>query len=310
MIIGLARGRTMVLAFALAGTGIVLPGAAQAQDAEARLRKVESEIRALQRSVFPGGDGRYFTPEVLTPSQSGASPVGSPSSSAVTDILGRLDSMEAQLQRLTAQTEENTNAIAGLTSRMDVIDAARASAPVATVTTPTPTASSTPANAALTPTPAATPTPTVAAPSADRVAAVRAIVKPATADTGDDEYTYGFRLWEAKFYPEAQQQLRLFVEKNPKHWRATYARNLLGRSYLDEGKPREAAPWFLENYQADKAAERAPDSLLYLADTMITLKDTNRACLALAEFGEVYPAIASGRLQAQYKSATARVKCN
>jgi TolA-binding protein len=161
-----------------------------------------------------------------------------------------------------------------------------------------------------TPAPAPAPTPAPApAPSAARVAAVKAIVKPATADLGDDEYTYGFRLWDAKFYPEAEQQLRLFVEKYPKHYRATYARNLLGRAYMDEGKPREAAPWFLENYQSDKAGERAPDSLLFLAESMIAINDTNRACLALAEFGEVYPAIASGRLQTQYKADTARVKC-
>jgi TolA-binding protein len=45
----------------------------------------------------------------------------------------------------------------------------------------------------------------------------------------------------------------------------SYARNLLGRAYLDDGKPREAAPWFLQNYQADKKGARASDSLLYLA---------------------------------------------
>ena len=103
--------------------------------------------------------------------------------------------------------------------------------------------------------------------------------------------------------------MQLFLNKYPKHFRATYARNLLGRAYLDEGKPRDAAPWFLENYQADKAGERAPDSLLFLAEAMIAINDTNRACLALAEFSEVYPAIASGRLLAQYKANTARVKC-
>jgi hypothetical protein len=38
----------------------------------------------------------------------------------------------------------------------------------------------------------------------------------------------------------------------------SYARNLLGRAYLDDDKPREAAPWFLQNYQADKKGDRAP----------------------------------------------------
>ena len=36
-----------------------------AQDAdEARIKKLEAEVRALQRKVFPGGDGRYFEPQI------------------------------------------------------------------------------------------------------------------------------------------------------------------------------------------------------------------------------------------------------
>ena len=80
-----------------------------------------------------------------------------------------------------------------------------------------------------------------AKPSPQRLAAVRAIPKPQTADAGDDEYSYGFRLWEAKFYPEAQQQLKLLIDKYPRYPRISYARNLLGRAYLDDGKPRDAA---------------------------------------------------------------------
>ncbi|HEY6816931.1 MAG TPA: hypothetical protein VI168_15450, partial [Croceibacterium sp.] len=38
-----------------------LPGVALAQQDD-RLRRIEAEIRALQRAVFPGGDGRYFAP--------------------------------------------------------------------------------------------------------------------------------------------------------------------------------------------------------------------------------------------------------
>lgn len=120
----------------------------------------------------------------------------------------------------------------------------------------------------------------------------------------------GFRLWQEKFFPEAQQQLRLFVDKYPSHWRTTYARNLLGRAYLDDGKPRDAAPWFLQNYQTDSAGERAPDSLLFLAEAMIAMQDTNRACIALAEFGDTYPALASGRLKAQYDRTRASVTCS
>ena len=149
-----------------------------------------------------------------------------------------------------------------------------------------------------------------ARPDPARVAAVQAIAKPQTDDPGDDEYSYGFRLWDAGFYPEAQQQLTMFVEKYPNHSRATYGRNLLGRAYLDDGKAKEAAPWFLRNYQADKAAARAGDSLLYLAETMIALDDQSRACIALAEFNETYPALAAGRLKSQYDANRGKVTCN
>ena len=45
-----------------------------------------------------------------------------------------------------------------------------------------------------------------------RVRLRKAIAKPQTDDPGDDEYSYGFRLWEAGYYPEAQQQLALFLQ--------------------------------------------------------------------------------------------------
>ncbi|MBO9601783.1 MAG: hypothetical protein J7496_04660 [Novosphingobium sp.] len=315
-----AKRRILVLA--LAGSGLtLLPSLAHAQDQDARLRKIESEIKALQRTVFPGGDGKFFPPEVTTPQQAAAdSGITGTSTSAMTDVLARLDSLETQLRQLTAQTEENNHAISQLAARLDAVEAAErqpaadavpavAPPPVAYGPAPTPAPTPTPA-AAPAPKPAPPPPPPVQQPSAARIAAVKAIPKPATADPGDDEYVYGFRLWDAKFYPEAEQQLQLFLQKYPKHPRASYGRNLLGRAYLDDGKVDEAARWFFENYQADKAGDRAPDSLLYLAETMIIKGDTAKACIALAEMGEVYPAIASGRLQAQYHADNAKVKCN
>jgi TolA-binding protein len=162
--------------------------------------------------------------------------------------------------------------------------------------------------------PAATPATTAATPaatpSAARLAAVQAIAKPQTADAGDDEYSYGFRLWNAGFFPEARQQLTKYVEQYPSHARISFGRNLLGRAFLDDNMPEEAARWFLRNYQANKAGDRAPDSLLYLGASMIALKDTKRACIALAEFAETYPAVASGRLASDYQANRAKVKCS
>ena len=267
--------------------------------AEARMRKLEAEMRALQRVVFPGTDGKFFPPQVQAGSGA-ATATGTPATNPVADMLVRMEALETQIARLTSQTEVNTNKLAQLEARVAALGAAAA----VPATTP-----------AVTPTPIVTPTPTprppaASGPSAQRLAAVRAVQKPQTDDAGDDEYSYGYRLWEAKFQPEAQQQLKLFLDKYPRHARISYARNLLGRSLLDEGKPRDAAQWFLQNYQDKNVRDRAPDSLLFLAESMRQLKDTQRACVALSQFANEFPREAGARLKAQYDQTRAGVKCN
>lgn len=291
---------------------------AQAQDStEGRLRKVEAEVRALQRKVFPGGNGTFFEPQISAPAPTAGAGPQTPTTTPVTDLLGRMDAVEAQMTRLTAQIEQNTNRINQLEARL------AAGVPGApTVAAPPAAGSPTPApapqanlsamsgGASVQPASITTTKPRVAVPSASRLQAVQAIAKPQTGDPGDDEYSYGFRLWEGKFYPEAEQQLKLFLQKYPKHGRASWGRNLLGRAYLDEGNPLEAAKWFVQNYQTDKNGDRAPDSLLYLAVSMKQLKDTKRACIALAEFSQTYAAEAAGRLKSLYDSTRNGLTCS
>ena len=85
---------------------------------------------------------------------------------------------------------------------------------------------------------------------------------------------------------------------------------MLGMALLYGGNPREAGAWFVKNYQADKAGARAPDSLLNLAEAMRQLKDLSRACIALAEFGKVYPRDAVGRLNNQFESLRSFIRCD
>ena len=317
---GLRWGPIALAAAALFTLGMPSPACAQEGTVqEIRLRKLEAEVRALQRQVFPGPGG------TSGPADAGPPPTpqpGTPASTPVTDLLTRMDAVEGQIARLTAQNEEMGNRLRILEGRMSVMNSSAA-----------PAAAASPANA-----PPPRPTPLItragaptdslsgtaasssrsgdivaranARPSPGRLAAVKAVVKPQTNDPGDDDYTYGYKLWQAMFYPEAEQQLKLFLDKYPRHPRATYARNLLGRAFYDDGHPREAAPWFLQNYQANKHGERAPDSLLYLAQSMVALKDTNRACIALSEFADTYPAEAAGRLKTQLAAARASVTCN
>ena len=327
--------RPLLLALVVMAAAPALAQSTVDSSAEVRLRKVEAEVRALQSKVFPGGDGKLFPAQVQAGSPAALSG-GAPATTPVADMLGRVDAVEAQLARLTAQGEENANKLAKLEARLEVL----APAPAPAVTAPaaaTATAGggeTTSTNLAAMSGGASAPKPAAAvaaaagpgatpaargaaaskikppAASAQRVAAVRAIAKPATSDAGDDEYSFGYRLWEAKFYPEAQQQLKLYLDKYPRHSRLSYARNLLGRAFLDDGKTDEAARWFLANYQASKSGDRAPDSLLLLAETMRLRKDTNRACVALAQFADDYPREAAGRLKGQYDATRAGVKCN
>ncbi len=305
-----------LLATAAAGAMLVAGAVpAMAQDnVDSRLKKVEAEVRALQRKVFPGPDGKFFEPEIAaTPTPTGTP--GQPATTAVSDLLTRMDAVEAQMARLTSQIELNTN-------RIDQLEAKLAGGfqPATTPSSTTPAATAQPAaqsnlnamtdGASAQPAAAAPAETKPAEPSSSRVAAVQAIVKPQTDDPGDDEYVYGYRLWDAKFYPEAEQQLKLFLQKYPKHRRASWGRNLLGRAYLDDGNPGEAAKWFLQNYQTDKRGERAPDSLLYLAVTMKQMKDTKRACIALAEFSETYATEAAGRLESLYNSTRNGLNCS
>jgi TolA-binding protein len=316
---------------------------AQDDDSEARLRRAEAEIRALQRAVFPGGAGRFFEPQI-TAGNGGSTSTGSitastnaPPATAVTEILARLDALEVQLQRLTARSEEGTNSLSMLETRVAMLEGGetRSLAPVdekdvGDGATDTNLAAMTGgASGGVTGGVNGGVTGGVGAgtsgqvdqsdppfraditrgPTPERLAAVQQITKPQTGDAADDEYSYGFRLWSAGFLPEARQQLSSYIEGYPNHFRLTYGRNLMGRAFLDDGMPEEAARWFLRNYQGDRTANRAPDSLLYLAEAMIAMEDTRRACIALSEFGETYPAAATGRLADQYESNRRRITC-
>ena len=314
-----ALTRGLICAVLLASAAPALAQSASA-DGEARLRKIEAEVRALQRQVFPGSDGKFFTPEVTAPNRAAPAP-GAPASTPVADLLTRMDAVEAQLTRLTAQNEETANRLTQLEAKFAAMASppAAAAAPDPATALPAPAAAA-PAALAAADKPAAKPSapakpsvpakPVAAKPSPQRLAAVEKVERPQTGNAGDDEYSYGYRLWDAKFYPEAQQQLQLYVSKYPRDAKISFGRNLLGRAYLDDDKPREAGAWFVKNYQADKNGARAPDSLLGLAEAMRQLKDTNRACIALAEFGEVYPKEAAGRLSAQFERLRSQVKCD
>ena len=80
--------------FLAAAATLALPTLATAQNnVEGRVGRLESEMRAVQRKVFPGGNGQLLQPEVTAPTTPTEAP-GSPSSSAVIDLSARVTALE------------------------------------------------------------------------------------------------------------------------------------------------------------------------------------------------------------------------
>lgn len=305
-------------AWCLAVLPVLLPIAApsaQAQsNVEARVGRLESEMRAVQRKVFPQGAGAYLEPQI-TAADRAEPPQGAPASSAIDDLTQRVVSLEAQMATLTGQIEQNQYRLRQLEEqftayRQTTNARLAAGAPVAAVGGA--------ADAPLAPRPAARPPAGASAPApapADaardpaRAQQIAALQRPATGDAGEDAYLYGYRLWDARLYPEAIAQLKKVVADHPHHRRASYAQNLIGRSYLDDNKPSLASIAFYENYKKMPDGERAPDSLFYLAQALIKLNKRAEACKVYDELTDVYGAKLTAQRRSEVATGRTAARC-
>ncbi|MBU0824144.1 MAG: tetratricopeptide repeat protein [Alphaproteobacteria bacterium] len=287
--------RQIILLGAAIGTlAATMPAAAQDAAIGKRVERLEKEMRAVQRSVFPGGSPTFFEGEIAPDNTPGER---ARTNAPVIDLTARVDALESQLQTLTGQTEQNAFQLRELEKQftaykaeMDrrLSDPAAIVTPASAVTTPTVRPPTTTSTASATPTkpPAAKPAATTT--SAARLALVKKVEIPSTGNETKDAYDYGYRLWEAKLYPEAQAQLKQVVTKWPSSSHASFAQNLLGRAYLDEGKPSLAAVAFYNNYKDRPSGARAPHSLMYMGVALDKLGRKADACKAFRELEEVY----------------------
>ena len=302
------------------------PALAQSADIAPRVGKLEKEMRAVQRKVFP--QGAPVEPDLSSPSVPTVAP-GAAASTPVADLTARVDGLEKQLAALTGSSEQSSfrvrqleEALARVQSRLNALEGngslggasgSASSEPAAVTPTSRPATRSTAATpAAVTTTrPAATPTRTATAkPDPARTAAIAAVEMPSTGDAVEDEYTYGFRLYSAKLYPEAQARLKAFVLAQPvtqRRW--SYASNLLGRAYLDGGKPALAAVTFYDNYQKAPRGERAAESLTSLGEVLVKLKKLPDACKVYGVLTEDYGTKLTADQRARAARGRADAKC-
>jgi len=254
---------------------IAAPAAAQRRDEpiDRRVDRIERELHAVQRRVFPGG--RFVMPEIAA--ETGAAPGGNVSGDALSSLTARVDALEAQLRTLTGQIEESNHRSTAVEEQVSRLRAElsgrieRLEAPVRPAVEPPPAAPSRPRPAETTPD------------------AAPARPAPSSPDDAEGAYNAGFRLWDQHHYAEAQTALEAAATRFPNSRWTSWIRNLQGRAYLDDNKPATAARSLLANYQDNPRGERAADSLYYLGLALTRLNRRAEACRVYDELGQVYP---------------------
>ncbi|HUD93131.1 hypothetical protein [Sphingobium sp.] len=289
---------------------IAPPVGAQSGGVELRVDRLEKEMRAVQRKVFPAG--APLEAEITRPTTPSVAP-GTPASAPIADLTARVGALESQLASVTGQVEENSYKLRQLEeafNKYKVETDARLAQPEPAVSATRPMVNVPAEPGAAAPRPAA-PRPTApAAASEERKAAVAAIERPNSGNAAEDAYSYGFRLWDAKFYPEAQGQLKATVDKYGDASVGSRAANLLGRAYLDDGKPALASVAFYENYQKRPRGDRAADSLTYLGEALIQLKKPADACKVYQELEQVYGSSLSASQRGMMDKGRTKAKCS
>ena len=273
---------------------------------EQRLDRLERQVQQVQRQVFPKGrpaDSAGFSDEPAA------------TQSSVVTLDQRLDALERQMADILRQSEENGNRLRTLETDLGKVrtdqdqrigaleqrmSAAVTAAPVTTI--PAETVPAAPTVKPKPPKGAAVQSPAAGGPAT-------ALATPAT-DPGEDAYSEGFKLWEAGQYDDAITSLRAFTSAYPKHRRASYANNLIGRALLDKGEPRAAAEALLANYRNNPRGERAPDSLFYLGQALMKLGQPGQACKAYAELDAVYGAKVRPDLKKLEGEAKTQAQCS
>lgn len=258
--------------------GVAGPAMGQSRDPlERRVDRIEQELRAVQRRVFPNGRTQFIEPEIRPPAVTAPTP--GPAGNALSGLTDRVNALEGQLRTLTNQVEEQgfrtrqleeqiTSLRNELQGRLERLERP-ASEPAAEQ-----------GRAARPPEGEPAETPDQQSP-----------VTVSSAANAEEAYNEGYRLWSARQYRQAQQALGAAATRFPDSRWTSWMRNLQGRAYLDDDKPATAARIFLGNYQDNPSGERAADSLFYLGEALSRLNRRPEACRVYDELEQVYPAM-------------------
>ncbi|MDO9489649.1 MAG: YbgF trimerization domain-containing protein [Sphingomonadaceae bacterium] len=282
-----------------------LPVLAQdTRQVERRVDKLESELRAVQRKVFPGGNKGYFEPEIPQ-TQAPAPTVGVPATSPVADLTTRVDALERQLQTMTGQVEQANYKVRQLEEAMTKF---RADTEFRLTQLegggPPSAASATVPDAGILALPAVKPpaAPTTAVPRPAPAAA-------APASDAETAYQAAYASVVAKDNVKAVADLSAFVAKHPKSARVSMANYWLGRTLIAQGEFDRAARVFFDNQQKNPAGDRAQESLYWLGEVLVRMDRAPQACKVYDLARNVYANDMKPALKPQFANARTAAKC-
>jgi TolA-binding protein len=268
---------------------------------EQRIERLERQLQQVQRQVFPKG----------RPAETaGFSDEPAATQSSVATLDQRLDALERQMTDILRQSEENGHRLQTLEGdlgrlrteqdqRITALEQRAAEAAAAAAPPAQPMVTTT--------TPATKPKPQ---PGTTAISTTSGPAPAAAGDPGEDAYSEGFHLFDQGRYDEALTALRGFTSAYPKHRRASYANNLIGRALLAKGDARGAAETLLANYRSNPKGERAPDSLYYLGQSLMQLGQPGQACKAYGELEDVYGKTMRPDLRKLLPAAKSQAQCS
>lgn len=267
---------------ALLATAVLMPVPLAAQSVDVgkldrRVGTLESEMRAVQRKVFPGGNSRFFEPEISAQvAAPEATPAATPATTPIADLSARVDALEGQLKSMTGQIEAIEYKVRQLEDgqrrlkgdaefRLNALENPGGIVPAADGGAAAPAAL--PAGAAPKP-----------------VASVAA-AKPASDSAA---WAAAYPKVAAKDWPGVEIAMAQFVTDWPKSTRVAQAKYWLGRSFAARSLNPQAAKAFLDVYQSAPRAAAAPDALIGLAGALNAMTKAKDACQVLSELEAVY----------------------
>jgi tol-pal system protein YbgF len=276
--------------------------AQSAAEVQARLRRLERDIRDLQAETFrKGPDAAAVLAAPPTSPEQAAAPEPSQPMPDLGPMMRRVDELEAGVTRLTGQMEELGHRIDQLvtqTERMQKqmeFDATQRANAQITAAPPPPSdqlASVAPAPDADAATPLlGSPPPAPTTPGVlGQIPEGSTLPTPAPAPDPKRDFDTAMNLLSRAQYDDASDAFRKFAADNPEDERASAALYWTGDiAYSAKKDYAGAARDFAELLKKYPMAPRAPDSMLKLGLSLFELGQMNEGCAALAALPAKYP---------------------